>query len=176
MIVVEGADCVGKTTLVAKLIKRLNQAGFPHVPLHLSKLPECFDHVRDYLPLMSPNVVWDRFYMSRNAYGMAVDNQRVLNRREYRYLDAKARLVPTHHVVITATPQLIRERFEDGAHMSYTIDDILRVNDKYVEFCESGWMDVDTHIQVSVLEPHVNDYVWTLIDWYLNFRRAHQHA
>ena len=74
MIILEGADCVGKTTIARKLCKEL---GYTYQ--HLSRpvgLPNGREHrnAQDYIDLIKREVVQDRFMFSDPAYAKARGN------------------------------------------------------------------------------------------------------
>lgn len=133
MIIVEGTDLLGKTTLCEKLVKDLNARDHSHVYSHLSKLPESFDHVQGYLPLCNRNVVYDRFYLSRQAYGGALKNQRVMTPEELHWLDGYTRLFGSYTVLVVSTEYFIRQQFaaKDRDEM-YDVDSIVAVNEEYL--------------------------------------------
>lgn len=79
MIIVEGPDNVGKSTLVANLAKILGQRGHNMLPMHLSKLPRTWRIVDSYASIMSRNIIFDRFHISRDAYGSVFKEQIVFN-------------------------------------------------------------------------------------------------
>lgn len=132
MIIVEGTDLLGKTTLCNQLVRSLNAAGHSHVYSHLSKLPDSFDHVRGYLPLCARNIVYDRFYLSRQAYGGALNNQTVLKPEEIHWLDGYTRLFGTYTVLVVAAEQFVREQYgrKDRDEM-YDLESIIAVNEEY---------------------------------------------
>lgn len=64
MIIVEGADHVGKTTLCGYLHER---TGYPFK--HLGQLSPPWDYFQDYLEHAASDVILDRFVLSELAYG-----------------------------------------------------------------------------------------------------------
>ena len=138
MIIVEGTDLIGKTTLCEALVKGLNSLGCPHIYAHFTKLPATFQRVWHYKPFINRFVVRDRFYMSRMAYGMAFDNQPLLNETDYRTLDAWCRLVGAYHVVVLADDETIEQQWDakQGEGEMYDLDGIKRVNKLFRDFVQ----------------------------------------
>jgi len=154
MIVVEGTDLLGKTTLCHELVKRLNAAEMPHIYQHFSKLPECFDWAAHYFPFMTRMVVMDRFYMSRQAYGRTFENQYVLTDEEYRILDAALRLVGGFTIVCVADDdEFIRLQYADlptSRQEVYPLDGIVKVNGEFKRIVDSNPWDYDFDYVIPV--------------------------
>jgi len=68
MLILEGADQLGKTTLANKLLKELHKRGYPYVYRHFTRLPDCWKYPMSYLAHVSEPVVQDRFHMSEIVY------------------------------------------------------------------------------------------------------------
>lgn len=64
MIIVEGSDHVGKTTLCNKLIEEM-----PGAYYHMSKPGPEFDYFGDYLKKLKKGCVYDRFHYGAYVYG-----------------------------------------------------------------------------------------------------------
>ena len=70
MIIIEGTDKAGKTTLITNLRRffpRKIQMGLQVI--HFGLLPKNWDYCHDYLQYIRPNVILDRFIDSERAYG-----------------------------------------------------------------------------------------------------------
>jgi hypothetical protein len=113
MVILEGSDCVGKTTLANML---LEQDYFQSIGArygHLSRLPDDHDRLLDYKELIDPLLIQDRFHMSEIAYCAGrqelFENVK-LTPHMYELIDAWLRLVGAVTVVILAPPSLITER------------------------------------------------------------------
>lgn len=177
MIVIEGSDCTGKTTLARYLVELLNARGQPHVYRHLGKLADSFDQYWDYLPLMHRHSVQDRLYMSRVAYGRAAHNQRVMSPLEYRMLDAYAQQFGTVHVVLTAESSLIEHRCaeerSDTTHPGlYDASTILRVNDVYRELASDHGYSVDLYYHFTPEDPYARRHADAILTFYEQRQRA----
>lgn len=111
MLIVEGADGLGKTTLCKELCRRLAEYG-PWVYRHFTRLPECWDYPRDYAPHVTRHVVQDRFHMSEVAYRLARGEKARLTPGGYRWVDGLARLVGAYTIVlIDPTGERIKRRW-----------------------------------------------------------------
>lgn len=166
MIIVEGTDLVGKTTLCEALIKMLNAADYPHVYQHLSKLPVSFDRVKGYLPLCNKDMVYDRFHLSRQAYGRACQNQEVLSHAEQWWLEGYMRMHCSFTVLVVATDEFITQQYtsKDRDEM-YNLNDILAVNHEY--------HDLKSHADVVIHASAMNwpsDMAGNIADLYLSRR------
>ena len=64
MIIIEGADKVGKSTFANELLKL---TGFEY--RHMTKPPEDFDHVAGYMDGVAARVVQDRYHLGASVYG-----------------------------------------------------------------------------------------------------------
>lgn len=137
MLIIEGSDCCGKTFLQKELVKRLNAAGFPHVPHHLSRLPAGFDRYHGYQRLANVMGVFDRFHMSEVAYEHGRQEEpgaAGLTQETYRQVDGMLRLHGSYVVVLSMepadAPALLEQRWDQAREM-YERDLVLRVNDWY---------------------------------------------
>lgn len=137
MLIIEGSDLVGKTTLCEALVKHVQGCGWPAVYSHFTKLPETFHHVLGYLPHMQRMVIRDRFYVSRMAYSRACMNQRDLSARDWAYLDGRAAAYGALHVIFTADDEDLRQRFKAEREM-YDIERILAANREFKGVAEDA--------------------------------------
>lgn len=64
MLILEGADLVGKTTLQRELLTWLPE----YVPAHYTKLSHYHDRFHHYLRAANPYAIQDRFHLSEIAY------------------------------------------------------------------------------------------------------------
>ncbi len=135
MLIIEGPDLVGKTTLAHKAIRLLNDANFPHVYHHLSRLPKAWkrDAAMNYRRLATPYVVQDRFHMSDPLYAELRGEPPVLSPSEYHELDGFLHFMGVYQLTIVADEELIVERYEKHAQREmYRLEDVLRVNKLYI--------------------------------------------
>lgn len=113
MLIVEGPDMIGKTTLCEALIKRLNALGYPLIPQHFGLLPKGWNYYADYLPFMNARTVMDRFILSEVVYGNVLRGSTQLDPETYRMLDAQLRLQGSVTVVIYATDEWLSKQIVD---------------------------------------------------------------
>lgn len=111
MLIIEGTDLVGKTSLVNVLVERLQKHG-SWIPCHLTKPPDNF-RAADYIPRMSLRVVQDRFHMSEVAYSRACNRESKLTPFEYSLIDARLRQLGGFTVVILGTDLCLEHRNQE---------------------------------------------------------------
>jgi thymidylate kinase len=156
MIIVEGADLVGKTNLCRRLVTHLNELGWPHVYQHLSRLPPCWrqEAVSNYARIASPYVVQDRFHMSEPIYSAAREEKPMINPSLYRQVDATLYGYGVYVIVVVADPRLIRVRYAAKGERPemYPLDRILEVNDQYTAMIKSGghWGDYQMSFDLAI--------------------------
>lgn len=184
MIVVEGTDNLGKTTLCNALVKEINARGLPHVYTHFGKLSDSFDRVWDYLPHMNPCVVMDRFYMSRQAYGKALKNQRTLNFEQYRLLDAWLRMHRGYTVLVVASDDRLKDDWlgDRGKPELYTLDQAVKVNAQFKKCRSLLECDIDYYIELDLSDDeiewpsnHVDAIINAYMDRWVGFDRIADH-
>lgn len=136
MLVLEGCDLAGKTTLQHKVWDLLPA----YIPLHLTKPKDEFSDWA-YITLASPHVIWDRYHISELAY-------RQLDGQPSRILDPKGLqrslrkyfgMVCVH---VTCTPETLRSRFEARGDHLYTLEEIERVRIAYNNLAWKGHFDL----------------------------------
>lgn len=134
MLIFEGTDMAGKTTLANAVIEYLNfEYKHPLVYQHLSKLSEHWKP-EHYLELLSKRVVMDRFFMSRQAYGTVFQNQEVYDPNIIAMLDSHTRAMGGFTVLVLPTNDVITKRWEkiNRAEM-YDLDGVLKINSYFSE-------------------------------------------
>jgi hypothetical protein len=165
MIVIEGADLVGKTTLCEALLKdqRLSRAGF--VYQHLGRLSPNFDHWLDYDKLMGPCMVRDRFHMSEVVYAGVTDRPSSMCPEAYRVVDAKLRLLGALVVTCYVEPWTVEYRLKRSPQEPFNLEQIQHVNASYrivahggtLNFPKMGGeyrMDCDMPVQLDTHSLH----------------------
>lgn len=145
MLIIEGPDLVGKTTLAHACQKILEARRYSHIYVHFTRLPVAFDRYWDYLPFIRRNVVQDRFHMSRQAYGRQFLEQERMNDVELKLLQAKIWEVGGFTVLCLAkTDDFLRKQFEaKNREEMYKLDGIIGVNRKYHDIRDSREFDID---------------------------------
>lgn len=145
MIIVEGPDLVGKTTLAKYLESAIaNEMGTGHVYQHLSKLPAGFDFISGHLALVNERSVWDRFHMSELVYSQALRGGISMHLEEYAFMDCAVRMSKGLVVLLTGSEELIRERHSQRDDHMFTLEQILQVNEIYIEIAD-GLHDYNPH-------------------------------
>lgn len=156
MLIIEGTDIVGKTTLAKKLTHELSSFG--HIYSHFTRLPDNFDRYWGYIEHARPNIVQDRFHMSELVYASARRDSTSLDDETYRLVDAYLRNFGSYTVVITATEELLKSRYENininKTQQMYDLHTVLSANEyfKEVAFCSEKY-DSDLSICESEDEP-----------------------
>lgn len=159
LIVIEGPDRVGKSTLASTLRTRMI-AGLNRrvVSVHRGA-PKDGDHpLRDYAsPIssyspttpkdrMTHSMVTDRWHMGDLVYGPIYRGECRQTVEMVSYVDALITARGGVRVHMTANPDLIVKRIrEEGEETSYLkIDDVLGVVEAFHQVCEDIWITVDT--------------------------------
>lgn len=150
MLIIEGGDLVGKTTVCKKLCSYLYLQKGGYVYQHLSRLPSGFDRCKGYMALASRCSVRDRFHMSEIIYAKVRKENTALSPERYRLIDAHLRMLGAYTVVITAEEELIKARSRDDE--MYSMAQILRANEYFNTKLEC-WMDCDAHFHCTVEKP-----------------------
>ena len=156
MLIVEGADLVGKTTLCEELMRRLPGWCYAHLG------PEA-NHAEwhsywGYRRRASRRVVQDRFHMSQVAYAWARREEPAVTPYKYALVDAFLREIGGFTVVITASLALLEDRFVRAE--LYALATIARANNAFMGFGRASHecyerADVDLHIHCTPDSPWV---------------------
>ena len=138
MLIVEGTDLVGKTTLCHRLLEqvRKTELGDGHVYRHFTRLPKGFRFPQDYLTHAHRRTVQDRFHMSEIAYAFARGQDcSPLCAEKYRVVDGYLRLLPAVTVVVAAKPEVLEARYQQhvaaGREEMYDILTVLNANQAF---------------------------------------------
>lgn len=132
MLIIEGPDLAGKTTLARKLVEGLNAYGKSHIYQKLDKLPDSFDVVYGYTQLISPHTVWDRFHLSRQAYGYAGVTQAQPSIQETNMLEGALSLAGCVTIVLGFWDlDLLETRYKQRKE-PYSLDQIKKANEWYI--------------------------------------------
>lgn len=125
MLIVEGADCLGKTTLCKELVKRLGSTMPGIVYRHLSRLPFRWAYPGNYKRLIDRCVVQDRFHMSEIVYRAAREpqNGQLLGHEDYRLVDGWLRAAGAVTVIVTAKYDVLCSKFKAYKHADEMYDE-----------------------------------------------------
>lgn len=162
MLILEGADLVGKTTLAKKLLEHpwLKSAGYTY--RHLSRLPPTFQRYGGHCMLAARRVVHDRFHMSDIVYRQVCNEDQYFTPETYRLVDGFLRGFGSLTVVIVCEDNdLIKSRLRDGE--MYKPEQILHANHLYGQLLgqnkpyENWQADYDYVIWTNKTKPYPDD-------------------
>ena len=155
MIIVEGPDFVGKTTLCRKLTGILGGHGVPAVYQHFTRLPSCWDYYWDYLPYIQRTTVMDRFHLSEWAYAHARGEVSPLTPEKMALLGARLTDAGAVVVVVTATEDRLKhEHAVQGDDEMYRLETILRANTWYRSHVTGRRPMHDLHYELTAGCPY----------------------
>lgn len=129
-LIIEGPDCVGKTTAAKKIVK--SNHGWSGV--HMTRPRDGFDHFAGYANQLRSHVVFDRFHLGALAYGIVATDER--QDTSLSKLLSVCRLIKFMRGVVvvmhSGTDAWLDQRLtEEGRTEMYDRDVIMRVNDLY---------------------------------------------
>src|ERR1700752_2059977 len=168
MLIIEGTDLTGKTTLCRRLVEELNKRsewGGYHYG-HLSRLPPGWDHYWSYVARMARRRVQDRFHDSDIAYRRALrEESQMEDAFKYGLVQAKLNLFGAYKVAIVADKDLLLQRHKNRGDQMYDVDVVIKAN---LEF--NGMADkFDEVIYTHREHPWTDDFdVNRIIDEYLS--------
>jgi thymidylate kinase len=155
MLIVEGCDGVGKTTICKALLKQLPT----HIYAHFTRLPIGFNPYWGYVERMSMNIVQDRFHMSEPAYARARGEVAIINSWMYNLIDARLRLLGGFTILVTADDDLIRERWHKD--QMFSLEKTLSANAVYNAMAKGEYLpykvDIDYHVHCTKEHPYVTE-------------------
>lgn len=140
MLIIEGCDQAGKTTLARECVKVLSDDyGLPMMYGHLDKPPASWDKYWSYRQLVCRHVVMDRFHMSHIAYRAVDKEPHDLTPLTYAMVDAEITLQGGLVVVLLPSEKFITSRFNampaERSEM-YPHQHVLRVNSVFHELAD----------------------------------------
>lgn len=172
MIILEGADCVGKTTLARKLSAQIAEIIGETDPekcySHMSRPAESFDHVAGYLQNIGPRAQ-DRYHLGAVVYGVMMSYGGAPNSAALRWIQTQLRYQGALVVVMYSDRDSLEARLRTNTKAEmYDRQTILEVNDIYrrviapgrnrgVEFCDveidvtDGWPTEDVETKLMEL-------------------------
>jgi hypothetical protein len=162
MLIVEGADLVGKTTLAKRLVERLNELGWPHVYRHAVRPPASWrrDPVCAYEAQACPWAVQDRYHLSELAYRSVDGGEPCLREDEAELLEAQMPYATV--LVVVAAPALIEARYPANAGRElYTLEQVLAANDWFRRLAEGRGRMMRTHVLRCAEE---SEWPWPALD------------
>lgn len=150
MLIIDGTDLVGKTTLQQKLVSCLASYG-PWISAHFTRLPVGWKHPVSYFPRMSRYIVQDRFHMSELAYAFACGRETDLTAFGYNQVDAKLRQLGGFTVVITASDEFLESQWAPhNRDEMYDLTTIKRANEAFGKLASNDWKDYNIDCDLNI--------------------------
>lgn len=165
MLIIEGTDLVGKTTLCKTLVDELNSleclGGYDY--RHLSRLPPLWDFYYSYVSRMSRRVVQDRFHDSELAYSYGRGEDSPLDEFLYSLVEAQIRLFGGYKVLITCDTHVLKERYKLRRDDMYNLDVITRANEWFMDNksrfdCTFHLRQTDEYVHPLMIRAIVDNY------------------
>ncbi len=140
MIVLEGPDLAGKSSLAEELFQRFKKLAFDMPPMvrHFTKVPETFDKYWGYRRCVQRDVIIDRFHMSHIAYRLMDGGHHDLTPFKYDMVDAAITNVGGIVVVLCPSRGVIDRRWDEmptERKEMYTREQTQRVRGIFEEIC-----------------------------------------
>lgn len=112
MIVIEGPDLAGKTTLATALFKMISaESGRDPMVRHFTKVTKTFDKFWGYKNCIQRDVILDRFHLSDVVYRAAQSERHDLTPFKYELIDAEITRVGGVVVVLVPSDELMEDRW-----------------------------------------------------------------
>lgn len=130
MFIIEGSDCLGKTTVANKIVKMMSESVYPVRYEHMTRPNKNFDFFYDYKDMMSKYAVMDRFHMGGQVYHDAISTARM------RIIEGWLQGLGSYTVLLYASDDEwyrdhLRECLGDGRKEMFEIDKIIKYNRKF---------------------------------------------
>ncbi len=135
MLILEGPDMVGKTTLTRKL-KLL----MPEMQLSVRGLAHAEWKPHEWVEGMKERTICDRGHMSEVVYGLNLRGKCNLSPLQYRSCDDAVAYLGGFTVVITASEkayQTLVTNHYDPAKEAFTAEQCIQINDSYHDFLDN---------------------------------------
>jgi hypothetical protein len=164
MLIIEGTDGIGKTTLCKKLLERLYAHG-PWVYRHFTKLPESWKYPYDYLAHMSRFVVQDRFHLSEVVYRRARKEEIRLHPWDVSWIEGQLVNCAAYTVIFVASKhRVLNVPDKDQMHRR---DVHVAVNDAFINITHNHY---DNFFQLHD-DSWPSDFVDSILKGYLKKQR-----
>jgi hypothetical protein len=159
MLIIEGSDCLGKTTLAKTIVRQVSEMGIPVVYSWMTRPNEDrFDFFHNYKDMMNPCAVQDRFHLGGLAYHenkIPLMNLQIINS----WIHSIGGLI----VVLYARDQEWYRKLlkEDDRRSILSIDAMCKGNDWFNVWKDTAGADYTFNILPSVWDPtnHTPNYV-----------------
>lgn len=142
MIILEGTDSVGKTMMaqtLCEIVAGRTGCGAQQLYGHMSRPPDDFDHVSEYMRGVRLGVQ-DRYHLGSIVYGRILGGGTFPQPRKMRVVQAYLRWMGCHVVIVTCSRDSLRERLmKDVSRREemYRVDQILDAGDAYAGLARS---------------------------------------
>ena len=162
MLILEGADLVGKTTLAQTLLKTPWMSSQGYVYRHLSRLSESFDRYGGHCMMAARLTVQDRFHMSDIVYHQVRKEEQRFTPETYRAVDGFLRGFGAYTVLIVCEDNdMLVRRLRDGEmynpeqilHANHLYGQLVGLNEPYQDWS----VDYDYVVWTSQAKPYADD-------------------
>lgn len=136
MLIIEGADNLGKTTACKRLVELADRRRFiPAYYAHMGRPPERFDFKYDYVDRMSFFAVQDRFHL-----GSLIWHENVMYEHKLKFIEEKLAQFGSFVVVFYSSSKTHYEhRIKNSSRDEmFEGNDIIQANDAYRELASFG--------------------------------------
>ena len=166
MIIIEGADLVGKTTLAETLCKRLKY-GYEHFGPPTDKC----DGVSEYINTSKSDIVRDRSHMSEIVYSQILRKSITkLTHYKYRIVEGYLSTLPAFTIVMVASEQLLSKSYADKEDKICSLTQVLEANKRYFDICRVRHYLFHFQYFISMCMGYQEYNVDTIIAAYTKFR------
>lgn len=144
MLIIEGSDNLGKTTLAKKIVRRVSGMGIPVVYSWMTRPNEqIFDFFKDYKKMINPCAVQDRFHLG----GLAYHNDKIPLHR-LQIINSWIRSVGGLIVVLYANDEKWYEKHiqADKRKSILSIEEMCAGNHFFKNYAKSGDLDFSNNI------------------------------
>ena len=179
MLVIEGSDLVGKTSLIKALCDEAIKRDFPMIPQHFGLLPDSWQFMQDYLPYINASTVMDRFILSELVYGSVLRENSRICLTDWNTLQGVMKAFGCLTVIVAAEPAYFRKHVESQyaqRNEVFEVDQICAVNRAFLNIVDRlgahGAYDVSYQCAHIVTSPSTfpstdRDFVELIINKYL---------
>lgn len=150
MIIIEGADLTGKTTLQKLLVAELRRIKLTYASCHLGRMCDEDNQCEQYLDFISTRQVWDRFHMSEVVYRAEDQRPTLVNPNSYREVDEWLEHEGCMTIIMTASTSELNRRFALRGDQYYDLAQIHVLNSNYERIvrdqgleCRNVWFDIN---------------------------------
>jgi hypothetical protein len=165
MLLIEGSDQTGKTTLAQKLVARAaehpHHHGFATYYSHMTRPPADWDYTTDYVLRAQPFAIQDRFHLGGIVYGDIIRGGTKITPESLRWIEAHMALQGSFVVVLRATDDVMVKRLAaqpaDRKEM-YNPEYILKANIGFSTLIEGTHASLQPHIDMVFTAEAVDEY------------------